>query len=86
MKRLYGFLLSLLLLSPYGAGGGGASPGTIPLDDWIKRLNGAEKKDWKAIAEELAKTLGLYVSAGSDFHGGNRPDRKLGITAGGRKI
>jgi predicted metal-dependent phosphoesterase TrpH len=36
--------------------------------------------------EELGKKLGLYVTAGSDFHGEGRPDRKLGITAGGKKI
>ena len=36
--------------------------------------------------EELGKKLGLYLTAGSDFHGEARPDRKLGITAGGRKI
>ncbi|MCL2129342.1 MAG: PHP domain-containing protein [Treponema sp.] len=36
--------------------------------------------------EELGKKLGLYISAGSDFHGEARPDRKLGITAGGKKI
>jgi predicted metal-dependent phosphoesterase TrpH len=36
--------------------------------------------------EELGKALGIYVTAGSDFHGEARPDRKLGITAGGRKI
>jgi predicted metal-dependent phosphoesterase TrpH len=36
--------------------------------------------------EELAIHLGLFVTAGSDFHGESRPDRKLGITAGGRKI
>jgi predicted metal-dependent phosphoesterase TrpH len=36
--------------------------------------------------EELAVHLGLFVTAGSDFHGESRPDRKLGITAGGRKI
>jgi predicted metal-dependent phosphoesterase TrpH len=36
--------------------------------------------------EELGKALGLYVTAGSDFHGEARPERKLGITAGGRKI
>lgn len=36
--------------------------------------------------EKLALELGLSVTAGSDFHGANRPDRKLGITAGGRKI
>jgi 3',5'-nucleoside bisphosphate phosphatase len=36
--------------------------------------------------EELARKLGLYVTAGSDFHGEARKDRKLGFTAGRRKI
>ena len=36
--------------------------------------------------EELGKNLSLFVTAGSDFHGEARPDRKLGITAGGKKI
>jgi predicted metal-dependent phosphoesterase TrpH len=36
--------------------------------------------------EELGRTLGLYITAGSDFHGESRPDRKLGVTAGDRKI
>jgi len=36
--------------------------------------------------EELGKKLGLYITAGSDFHGEARKDRKLGFTAGGRKI
>jgi predicted metal-dependent phosphoesterase TrpH len=36
--------------------------------------------------EKLGKSLGLYITAGSDFHGGSRPDRKLGLTAGGRPI
>jgi predicted metal-dependent phosphoesterase TrpH len=36
--------------------------------------------------EELGRSLGLYITAGSDFHGSSRPDRKLGITAGDRKI
>jgi predicted metal-dependent phosphoesterase TrpH len=36
--------------------------------------------------EELGQSLGLYITAGSDFHGEARPDRKLGITSGGRKI
>ena len=36
--------------------------------------------------EELGKNLGLLVTAGSDYHGEVRPDRKLGITAGGKKI
>ena len=35
---------------------------------------------------DLGKSLGLYISAGSDFHGDNIPDRKLGRTAGGKKI
>jgi predicted metal-dependent phosphoesterase TrpH len=36
--------------------------------------------------EELGRALGLYITAGSDFHGESRADRKLGITAGDRKI
>ena len=36
--------------------------------------------------EELGKKLQLHVTAGSDFHGENRLDRKLGISAGGKKI
>jgi predicted metal-dependent phosphoesterase TrpH len=36
--------------------------------------------------EELGKKLDLFITAGSDFHGEARPDRKLGITAGGKKI
>jgi predicted metal-dependent phosphoesterase TrpH len=36
--------------------------------------------------EELGKRLGLYITEGSDYHGEVRPERKLGITAGGRKI
>ena len=36
--------------------------------------------------EELGVKLGLCITAGSDFHGEVRPDRKLGITAGGKKI
>ncbi|GMO50206.1 MAG: PHP domain-containing protein [Termitinemataceae bacterium] len=36
--------------------------------------------------EEIARTLGMFVSAGSDFHGISRKDRKLGYTSGGIKI
>ncbi|MDR1419421.1 MAG: PHP domain-containing protein [Treponema sp.] len=36
--------------------------------------------------EALAASLDLRVTAGSDFHGSARPDRKLGHTSGGRKI
>jgi predicted metal-dependent phosphoesterase TrpH len=36
--------------------------------------------------EELGRSLGLYITAGSDFHGNSRPDRKLGMTAGDRTI
>ncbi|MDR3123255.1 MAG: PHP domain-containing protein [Treponema sp.] len=36
--------------------------------------------------EELGRSLGLYITAGSDFHGNSRPDRKLGFTAGDRPI
>lgn len=36
--------------------------------------------------EELGRSLGMLVTAGSDFHGSSRPERKLGVTAGGKKI
>lgn len=37
--------------------------------------------------EQLAKKLGMFVTAGSDFHGkGVRADRHLGRTSGDRKI
>jgi predicted metal-dependent phosphoesterase TrpH len=36
--------------------------------------------------EELAKSLNLHVTEGSDFHGEARPDRKLGLSGKDRKI
>lgn len=36
--------------------------------------------------ERLAVELGFRVTAGSDFHGANRPDRRLGYTAGDKPI
>jgi predicted metal-dependent phosphoesterase TrpH len=36
--------------------------------------------------EALAKSLGLYVTEGSDYHGSIRGDRKLGYSSRGRKI
>jgi predicted metal-dependent phosphoesterase TrpH len=36
--------------------------------------------------EVLGRSLGLHITAGSDFHGELRLDRKLGITAGKLKI
>ncbi|MDR1388901.1 MAG: PHP domain-containing protein [Treponema sp.] len=36
--------------------------------------------------ESLGRDLGLGISAGSDFHGSARPERRLGISSGGRKI
>jgi predicted metal-dependent phosphoesterase TrpH len=36
--------------------------------------------------EALGRSLGLYITEGSDFHGLARPDRKLGHSAGDRKI
>ncbi|MDR1286767.1 MAG: hypothetical protein LBK08_04075 [Treponema sp.] len=59
MKRLYNFLLPLLFCAPDGAGGGSASPGEIPLEGWIKRLNEAEKKNRNTVVGELAKALGI---------------------------
>jgi predicted metal-dependent phosphoesterase TrpH len=45
----------------------------------------ARVRDCKRL-EELGRSLGLLITAGSDFHGSMRPDRKLGLTAGERKI
>jgi predicted metal-dependent phosphoesterase TrpH len=36
--------------------------------------------------EALGKSLGLYITEGSDFHGKVHPDRKLGYSSRGRKI
>jgi len=36
--------------------------------------------------EALAKSLDLYITEGSDFHGSVRPDRRLGYSGKGRKI
>lgn len=36
--------------------------------------------------EELGRSLGMLVTAGSDFHGDARPERKLGLSAGDMKI
>jgi predicted metal-dependent phosphoesterase TrpH len=36
--------------------------------------------------EELGRSLGLYITEGSDFHGEIRPERKLGCSGNGRKI
>ncbi len=36
--------------------------------------------------EQMARGLGMGVTAGSDFHGSNIPTRRLGHTSGGRPI
>ncbi|NLM00631.1 MAG: PHP domain-containing protein [Treponema sp.] len=37
--------------------------------------------------EKMARKIGFFITAGSDFHGEKiRSDRKLGFTAGGKKI
>jgi predicted metal-dependent phosphoesterase TrpH len=36
--------------------------------------------------EKMGRTLGLYITEGSDFHGIVRPDRKLGCSNHGREI
>ncbi|MDR0403094.1 MAG: PHP domain-containing protein [Treponema sp.] len=36
--------------------------------------------------DKLARSFHLYVTAGSDFHGSARPERRLGYTAGNRII
>ncbi|MDR1839777.1 MAG: PHP domain-containing protein [Treponema sp.] len=36
--------------------------------------------------EDLGKSLGLYITEGSDFHGSASPNRRLGYSSKGRKI
>jgi predicted metal-dependent phosphoesterase TrpH len=36
--------------------------------------------------EKIGRSLGLYITEGSDFHGAVRPDRKLGCSNSGREI
>jgi 3',5'-nucleoside bisphosphate phosphatase len=36
--------------------------------------------------ERLARSLGMIVTGGSDFHGEHIPQRRLGYTAGGREV
>ncbi|MCR4822599.1 MAG: PHP domain-containing protein [Treponema sp.] len=57
--------------------------GVVGLEAWhpAARINEGFK------LEELARKLGMFVTAGSDFHGkGVRADRHLGRTSGDRKI
>jgi hypothetical protein len=47
---------------------------------------GAKVRDCRRL-DALARSLGLYVTEGSDFHGPSfRPDRKLGFSTANRKI
>jgi len=46
---------------------------------------GAEPRHCRRL-ERLAARWDLKISAGSDFHGDNRPDRALGLTSGARPI
>jgi hypothetical protein len=36
--------------------------------------------------EDMSRALGLKVTAGSDYHGNLRKDRKLGLCAGGKPV
>jgi hypothetical protein len=63
MKQAMLLWMLPFLMAPDGAGGSGAPPGEPSLEDWITRLNEAEKKNRKTIVEELAKTLGIKIGA-----------------------
>lgn len=59
------------------------SAGVEGLEAWHPGVRVAEAER----LEKLARTLGMFVTAGSDFHGEKvRADRHIGHTAGGRKI
>ena len=56
--------------------------GVVGLEAWhpATRIRDAER------LESLAASLGMIITAGSDFHGMTRTDRKLGRTTGEREI
>jgi predicted metal-dependent phosphoesterase TrpH len=54
--------------------------------DGIEAWHPAAKPKACKRLEELGRNLGLCITAGSDFHGSARPDRKLGYTAGDHRI
>ena len=67
------------------------------LVDFIKNLKDmglAGIEAWHPVAragschrlEALGRSLGLYVTEGSDFHGASHPERKLGFSSKSRKI
>ncbi|MBR5096015.1 MAG: PHP domain-containing protein, partial [Treponema sp.] len=57
--------------------------GVLGLEAWHP---GAKENDCRRL-EKMAREMGFFVTAGSDYHGPNvRGDRKLGRTAGGYKI
>lgn len=57
--------------------------GVAGLEAWHP---GAREQDCKRL-EAMAREIGFFITAGSDFHGEKvRADRKLGHTAGNRKI
>jgi predicted metal-dependent phosphoesterase TrpH len=58
---------------------------TLGLDGVEAWHPGTEPRHCRRI-ETIARNLGLKVTAGSDFHGENRPDRQLGLTSGGKTI
>ena len=49
------------------------------------RHSGATEREARRL-EDLAAGAGMFVTGGSDFHGDNRPDRKLGRGAGNRPL
>jgi len=56
--------------------------GVVAVEAWHPK---AAVRDCRRL-ERLALSLGLAVTAGSDFHGLNVPQRRLGHTAGGLEI
>lgn len=68
--------------------------GVIKLIDYLKGfgLEGIEaiysrnSREDDLFLSELAKSFGLYITGGSDFHGSNKPDIDLGVGTGNLAI
>ncbi|MGA2974891.1 MAG: PHP domain-containing protein [Spirochaetia bacterium] len=56
--------------------------GVAGLEAWHPNHSPQESRQ----LERLAQSLGMAVTGGSDFHGEHMPQRKLGLSAGGREV
>ena len=62
--------------------GAGRDQGVSGIEAWHPNHSLKESHTF----ERLARSLGMLVTGGSDFHGAHIPSRRLGLSSGGREI